>query len=159
MDSNPLHKQLNDGTRRKILLALNENGCLSYSDLMNQTKIEHTGRLNYHLKTLGDLLSKDTESRYVLSEKGKVAVQLLLDLPQERGQMHKDWLKANLFSKEEPNYLVITAFFWVTSSLLAFILVAVNGINLQTFIPSWIFFISGLFYLVKQYQRKKSKNS
>jgi hypothetical protein len=107
---------------------------------------------------LGDLLSKDDESRYVLSEKGKIAVQLLLDFPQDRGQLHKDWLKVNLFSKE-PNYLVVTCFYWVTASLLAFILVAINGVNLQTFIPSWLFFVSGLFYFVKHCQRKTGKNS
>jgi hypothetical protein len=41
-------------------------------------QIGHTGKLNYHLKVLGDLLVKDEHTgRYSLGEKGKLAVELL----------------------------------------------------------------------------------
>jgi hypothetical protein len=41
-------------------------------------QITHTGKLNYHLKVLGDLLVKDNQSgKYSLGEKGKIAVELL----------------------------------------------------------------------------------
>jgi len=52
---------------------------LSYVELQTLLGIAHTGKLNYHLKILGDLISKDEESGlYCLSEKGRVAVALLL---------------------------------------------------------------------------------
>ena len=41
-------------------------------------QIGHTGKLNYHLKVLGDLLVKDElTGRYSLGEKGKLALELL----------------------------------------------------------------------------------
>jgi hypothetical protein len=73
-----LHGVLKDETRARILNLLGEKGTLSYTELQSSLGIEHTGRLNYHLKVLGDLLSKDEQTgRYALSEKGMAAVQLL----------------------------------------------------------------------------------
>jgi hypothetical protein len=37
--------------------------------------------MNYHLKVLGDLLQKNEEGRYLLSEKGRLASRLLLEFP------------------------------------------------------------------------------
>ena len=53
-----LHKVLKDETRRKIVLLLNEKGSLSYTDLMKALEIDNTGRMNYHLKILNDLVLK-----------------------------------------------------------------------------------------------------
>lgn len=73
-----LHGILKDKTRAKILELLEQRGLLSYVELQNLLEIPHTGKLNYHLKILGDLISKDEQSgQYGLSEKGKVAVTLL----------------------------------------------------------------------------------
>jgi predicted transcriptional regulator len=74
-----LHKVLKDRTRTRILELLNERGPLTYVELLNKLEIAHTGNLNYHLKILGDLLSKDetTNGKYSLSEKGELAVALL----------------------------------------------------------------------------------
>jgi len=57
---------------------LEERGRLSYVELQNLLEVPHTGKLNYHLKVLGDLISKDEQSgQYSLSEKGRAAVALL----------------------------------------------------------------------------------
>jgi hypothetical protein len=57
---------------------LRQDGPMSYVDLLNTLKITNTGRLNYHLKVLGDLVKKDgQDGRYELSEKGVVALDLL----------------------------------------------------------------------------------
>ena len=51
---------------------------MSYSELQRLLGVKHTGKLNYHLKVLGDLVEKDKDSdRYVLSEKGKEALTVL----------------------------------------------------------------------------------
>lgn len=76
-----LHKVLKDETRRKIVLLLNEKGRLSYTDLLKSLEIGNTGRLNYHLKVLGDLLTKGESGQYILSEKGKLATMLLSEFP------------------------------------------------------------------------------
>jgi hypothetical protein len=44
---------------------------------MNSVGITNTGKLNYHLKILGDLIKKDESGKYSLSEKGQLAVQVL----------------------------------------------------------------------------------
>jgi hypothetical protein len=44
--------------------------------------VTNTGRLNYHLKVLGDLVSKDNEGRYRLTERGQLAVNLLETFPE-----------------------------------------------------------------------------
>jgi hypothetical protein len=87
-----LPKILMDETRSGILLALNEREPLAYVQLQSILGIEHTGKLNYHLKTLGDLLGKDAEGRYVLSEKGKVAVGLLMNF--ERAELANSQLRS-----------------------------------------------------------------
>jgi hypothetical protein len=77
VDLSRLHGVLKDKTRVKILELLNQRGSLGYVELQNLLEISSTGKLNYHLKVLGDLLVKDEPSgRYSLSEKGKVAVEL-----------------------------------------------------------------------------------
>jgi DNA-binding transcriptional ArsR family regulator len=73
-----LHGVLRDPTRAKILQLLDERTSLSYGELQSLLQITHTGKLNYHLKVLGDLLVKDNlNGRYSLGEKGKIAAQLL----------------------------------------------------------------------------------
>ena len=87
-----LHKILKDETRRKIILLLNENGSLSYTDLMDTLGIVSTGTLNYHLKVLGDLLSKNEGGQYTLTERGKLASRLLIEFPEANNQLErKKW--------------------------------------------------------------------
>ena len=59
-----LHKILKDETRRKIIILLHEQGSLSYVDLMKALGIANTGKMNYHLKVLDDLLTKTEEGKY-----------------------------------------------------------------------------------------------
>ena len=84
-----LHRILKDETRRKIILAINKKGSLTYTELMEILDILSTGTLNYHLKVLGDLLEKDKAERYVLSEKGKLASRLLTEFPQQNSSLQK----------------------------------------------------------------------
>ena len=41
------------------------------------TGVSNTGKFNYHLNILGDLIEKDENGRYCLSDKGRFAVQFL----------------------------------------------------------------------------------
>jgi len=77
-----LHKVLKDENRRKIILLLQEKGSLSYVDLMKILGITNTGKMNYHLKILGELLSKKEDGQYFLSERGLLASRLLLEFPE-----------------------------------------------------------------------------
>ncbi len=83
VDWSSLHKILNDVTRRSILELLAEKEALSYTELMMLLQVTNTGRLNYHLKAVGALVSKDNQGKYHLTERGQLAVNLLQTLPQK----------------------------------------------------------------------------
>ncbi|MCW4000068.1 MAG: winged helix-turn-helix domain-containing protein [Candidatus Bathyarchaeota archaeon] len=80
-----LHKALKDEKRRKILSLLKE-GSLSYTELMNELQISNTGKLNYHLKALGDRVAKNGDGRYILTDKGKYAANLLCEIKEKKSQ-------------------------------------------------------------------------
>ena len=84
-----LHKILKDETRQKIVTLLNEKGCLGYTELMDATEAGSTGLLNYHLKVLDNLIAKDEGGRYLLTEKGKLALKLLAEFPDVDNQLQK----------------------------------------------------------------------
>jgi hypothetical protein len=84
----PLHKILKDETRRRIVLLLNGKGSLSYTDLMETLKIGSTGTLNYHLKVLGDLLEKNLDGQYALTEKGRLAARFLAEFPEQDSSLN-----------------------------------------------------------------------
>ncbi len=82
VDWSSLHKVLSDPTRRSILELLAEKEALGYTEMMTLLGVTNTGRLNYHLKVLGDLLSKDETGMYRLSERGRLAANLLTTFPE-----------------------------------------------------------------------------
>jgi hypothetical protein len=53
-------------------------------DLMGAVAASNTGKFNYHLKILADLIQKDSGGKYLLTEKGQLAAQFLLTF-KERG--------------------------------------------------------------------------
>jgi hypothetical protein len=63
--------------RRKIILALSQAENLSYTELMGAAEPANTGKFNYHLKILADLIQKDDSGKYKLTEKGHLAAQFL----------------------------------------------------------------------------------
>jgi hypothetical protein len=78
VDLPKLHNVLRDPTRAKILELLDRNGPIGYVELQSLLQVAHTGKLNYHLKLLGDLVTKDEQSgKYNLTEKGRLALNLL----------------------------------------------------------------------------------
>jgi hypothetical protein len=83
-----LHKILKDHTRRTILRCLHDKGSLPYVELMGLTEVSNTGRFNYHLKVLGGLIEKQDDGRYDLTERGRLAVQLLYEFPEKTVQIH-----------------------------------------------------------------------
>ncbi len=86
IDFDSLTDVLNHPVRRKIILALYEKKGLSYVELMNLVEVANTGKFNYHLKILGDLIAKDQEGKYRLTEKGHMAALLLQKFPEKKGE-------------------------------------------------------------------------
>jgi len=61
--------------RRKILLLLEKEGYIPYTDLMKKLGLETTGKLNFHLKKIGSLINKDKKS-YFLTKDGKRVLKI-----------------------------------------------------------------------------------
>jgi Predicted transcriptional regulator len=97
---NSLYKALKDETRKRIILALNENGSLTYTDLMQMLNIDSTGRLNYHIKVLNELIVKKENGEYHLTEKGRLASQLLCEFPEtnqnSQTKVRQFWITAGI---------------------------------------------------------------
>ncbi len=93
LDFESLSDVLKHPIRRKIILALYDSNRLSYVDLMNIVKVVSTGKFNYHLKILGDLIEKDQNGKYSLTEKGKMAAQLLQKFPERKFKKESRILK------------------------------------------------------------------
>ncbi len=69
-----------------MLLLLHEKVSLSYTELMNGLAIDSTGKMNYHLKILNELVVKREDGNYALTEKGMLASRLLTDFPEANRQ-------------------------------------------------------------------------
>ena len=85
---------LKNKTRRKIVILLFKQKTMTYTDLMDALKIANTGRLNYHLKILKDVLTKNTDGHYLLTEKGKLVYRLLMEFPGPEKELQtkkKNW--------------------------------------------------------------------
>lgn len=65
--------------RREILQRLSEGGELSFTDLMNFTKID-TGKLSFHIRGLAGLIEQTSNGKYALTKSGENAVRLIKDL-------------------------------------------------------------------------------
>ena len=86
VDLESLSEVLKHPMRREILSALDGRKTISYVDLMSLVGATNTGKFNYHLKILGDLIEKDQNGKYVLTEKGQTATELLHKFPEKKAQ-------------------------------------------------------------------------
>lgn len=84
-----LYKIIKDENRQNIITLLNQKGSASYTELLEASETGSTGLLNYHIKVLGDLITKNENGQYLLSEKGKVALSVLLNFPAEADMVRK----------------------------------------------------------------------
>jgi DNA-binding transcriptional ArsR family regulator len=69
-----IYTALKHPIRRRILRMLGQSPVI-YTDILNQLNIDN-GLLNYHLDNMKELITKDKEGRYILSEFGKAALSL-----------------------------------------------------------------------------------
>ena len=86
IDYGSLSDVLKNPIRRRIILTLSGSTCISYVDLMKLVEVSNTGKFNYHLKSLGDLIQKDANGKYCLTEKGRMAAQLLQKFPEKEAE-------------------------------------------------------------------------
>jgi hypothetical protein len=135
-----LHKILKDETRRKILLVIEERGNITYTDLMNAVGIQSTGKLNYHLKILNGLVSKEN-SQYSLTEKGKLAIRLLEEFCLKKSQ-------SEIEAPFPKGYFITVGIFSIVLLSLVFGFYIAGVITLERFILYIATSILGILFLV-----------
>jgi len=95
-----LLKALSHKIRRKILKLIQDYSFLKYSDLLRELSLS-TGKLNFHLRQLTNLIEKDKDGIYRLTERGKTALEILEkigSISEKGGKEHFDF--ENLKLKE-----------------------------------------------------------
>ena len=70
--------------RRQILLFIEKRGETSFTDIQQETGIEDTGLMSYHLKELSPLLEQSKRGKYCLSQVGHAGVELFQRVERER---------------------------------------------------------------------------
>jgi uncharacterized RDD family membrane protein YckC len=80
-----IFKVLSHPIRSKIIEAVYENGELSYTDILSILKID-TGQLNFHLRNMAELYERDSSGNYRLTEKGKFAYYMLMEVKKRLGK-------------------------------------------------------------------------
>ena len=86
VDFKSLSGVLKHPIRRTIVLTLYERKNVSYVELMKLVGVTNTGKFNYHLKILGDLIEKNQNGEYGLTEKGLLAAQFIQRFPEKELQ-------------------------------------------------------------------------
>jgi hypothetical protein len=134
VDLASLHKILKDPTRRNIVLLLSRKGQLAYMQLMNLLEITNTGRFNYHLKILADLIEKGEDGKYRLSERGQLAYQLLQKFPEKTAEA-KPLGMGDVLLIGIVGFILLFAFpgmYWITG---LFLLVGFLGLIFELLVP------------------------
>jgi DNA-binding transcriptional ArsR family regulator len=135
-----LHKILKDETRRQILLLLSEKGSVTYTELMGTLGIVSTGTLNYHLKVLGDLVSKNESGQYSLTERGNLASRLLAEYSEKDDvlQTKKKWWN---------RFWVVAILLQVAALIIVFALYFLRLADSERLITGFTSFAFGLIFL------------
>ena len=85
-----LHKILSDTTRQSILELLAEKEALSYTEIITVLGVTDTGRLNYHLKVLGNLGIRGRRGKVSPHREGRARGKSAQDFP-ERVPTESRW--------------------------------------------------------------------
>jgi hypothetical protein len=95
-----IHSIFSHPLRSRILELLGTRGPLGFTMLRDETKIG-VGTLYYHISVLGDLVVQGRDKRYMLSETGKAAYQMLVKGPKlsfDRQSQQPSWSISPLLS-------------------------------------------------------------
>ena len=130
---------LNHPIRRRIIEMLARNS-VTYTCMLEELDID-TGKLNFHLKKLGDLIEKDEKGLYKLTDKGLRAFSIIQQVPEKIEEASAARRIAAYF---------LDFFAVILVSLIYFIFpIKISGIIQQEFVitPSYILTILLVFWI------------
>jgi len=100
------YRKLGSPIRREIVRLLGERGQMGATALNESVNVS-AGRFYYHLDFLGDLVTRDKDRRYILSERGKLAYQMLMGNSFTEGnQTKRNSIEGTLMGILAPNLLL-----------------------------------------------------
>ncbi len=79
-----LFKVLSHPIRQKLIELIHKNIELPYTEILNTLKID-AGQLNFHLKHVKGLYTKNDQGNYMLTKKGKMAYELIREVNKIEG--------------------------------------------------------------------------
>ncbi len=74
-DTRQIYAALSHPIRKTIVDLMAKNGRIGFRDLKEELNVS-VGTLYYHLDTLGDLVTQDKKRKYILTNKGKLAIKI-----------------------------------------------------------------------------------
>ncbi len=113
---------LDHDVRRGILLHLNDRVEMSYTDLLHALKISE-GALNFHLKKLAAFVQRTEKGTYILSKRGRVAIDVIHSarssaLVSPHGELLlKPVLSADLVIRRIAAFLIDALIFFVSTGV------------------------------------------
>ena len=140
--------------RRNILkiIKLAEEGAV-YSLILSKLGL-NSGSLNYHLRQLEGLITKNTQGRYILTPLGERALRGLYSMTENLENGYEEYLNKAKVRQKRTAYPVLAGTFTIFASCLSFVLGAIgigmvmavfNGAGvgyLDNRIGAWIFIAS-----------------
>jgi DNA-binding HxlR family transcriptional regulator len=111
MSSDDVFEAVSHPLRVEIIKVL-AKGPRRFADIKRELRIESSGLLDFHLKKLGDLISINEESLYVLNEKGFAALQAVEALSKYGWQKRAFYINL-LFFTVINFYVMLTMVEWL----------------------------------------------
>ena len=71
-----VYAALSHPIRKRIIDKIRENGRAGFKDLKDELQVS-VGTLYYHIESLGDLITQDSEKKYILTDKGMTALKMI----------------------------------------------------------------------------------
>jgi predicted transcriptional regulator len=120
---------LNNKERRTIvkIIKLAKDGAI-YSDILGETGL-NSGSLNYHLRQLEGLISKNTQGRYILTPLGEKALRALYSMSEHLENGYEEYLKKAKKTQKRSYFLVFAGTLTIFASCLSFVL-GMGGIGM-----------------------------
>lgn len=106
MNSNEIFEAISHPIRIEILKTLAEKP-LGFADLKRKLNIKSSGKLDFHLKKLENLITINKEGKYILTEKGYAALNAIKVI--NRYEWQKRALYVNIIA-----YIALNTYFAVT---------------------------------------------
>jgi uncharacterized RDD family membrane protein YckC len=122
LDEKEIFEILDHEIRRNILRLIYDKVEMSYSEILQETKIGD-GTLNFHLRKMAKLLKHSSKGSYLITEKGKLVIQAMntigkdLDIAFNEEISHLPALSANIIGRRAAALIIDAVTFFIFTGI------------------------------------------